>query len=166
MKIVSGILDGTYFKRVPWVLGKDYARLIVHDQRRACYVRMFDSLQGLNPEVYFVPGKKGYLLLARDKDSKAAAPAWSKRIAVRARTMVLAGERLVLAGPPDEIDPADPLGSFEGRRGGLLHVYDSTSGERLAEVKLHSPPVLHGAALAGGRLVLVLEDGSIVCRGR
>ncbi len=166
MKIVSGILDGTYFKRVPWVLGKDYARLIVHDQRRACYVRMFDSLQGLNSEVYFVPGKKGYLLLARDKDSKAAAPAWSKRIAVRARTMVLAGERLVLAGPPDEIDPADPLGSFEGRRGGLLHVYDSTSGERLAEVKLHSPPVLHGAALASGRLVLVLEDGSIVCRGR
>ena len=34
----------------------------------------------------------------------------------RVRAMVLAGETLFAAGPPDLLDPEDPLAAFEGRR--------------------------------------------------
>jgi outer membrane protein assembly factor BamB len=157
----SGFLEDSYFKRTPWTLDSQYARLIVHDRRFVYYVRMFDSLQGLNPDVFFTPGGKGYLLFARDRES--GRNAWLQRVPVRIRAMVLAPGRLFAAGPPDVMDPGDPLGAFEGRKGGLLYVVDATDGKKLAEHALPSPPVFNGAAAAGGRLYLALEDGSIAC---
>ena len=160
----AGFLDGNYFKRTPWTFsapGGAYARLIVHDQRRVYYVRMFDSLRGLDPSVYFTPAAKGYLLFARDTDSKR--DRWSQRVPLRIRAMVLAAGRLFVAGPPDVMDPADPLGAFEGRKGGLLYVVDSASGKKLAEHRLASPPVFNGAAAARERLFLASEDGSVTC---
>ena len=50
--------------------------------------------------------------------SRTRPPKWSVKIPVRARAMVLAQQRLFLAGPPDVVDPDDPYGAFEGRRGG------------------------------------------------
>jgi len=161
----GGFLDDSYFKRAPWTFGgRDYARLIVHDERNVCSVRMFDSLEGLDPSVYFTPGAKGYLLFAKGPDGKREL--WSQRLGVRVRAMVLAGGRLVAAGPPDVLDAKDPLGAFEGRKGGVLCVFDSASGRKLAEQPLASPPVFHGAAAARGRLFLTAEDGSVSCFGK
>jgi len=161
----SGLLDGTYFKRMPWTFGgRDYGRLIVHDKRSVYYVRMFDTLRGLDATVYFTPGTKGYLLFAKNMEGKKNT--WAERIPVRVRAMVLAGERLFVAGPPDVVDRDDPLGAFEGRKGGVLYVIDSATGEKLAEHQLPSPPVFNGAAAAGGRLYVAQEDGSIACFGR
>ena len=160
----AGFLDDNYFKRTPWTLGGQYARLIVHDKRSVYYVRMFDSLQGLNPSVYFTPGAKGYLLFARDAGGKANR--WAGRVPVRIRAMVLAEGRLLVAGPPDVMDPTDPLGAFEGRKGGLLYVFDSASGKKLAEHKLAFPPVFNGAAAARGRLFITSTDGSVTCFGK
>ena len=160
----AGFLDGNYFKRMPWTLGGQYARLIVHDSRSVYYVRMFDSLQGLDPSVYFTPGAKGYLLFARGPGGKANR--WSGRVPVRIRAMVLAAGRLVVAGPPDVIDPRDPLGAFEGRKGGLLYVIDAATGKKLATHTLESPPVFNGAAAARGRLLVTSEDGSVTCFGK
>ena len=158
----SGFLEDSYFKRVPWSFGKgDYARLIVHDKQSAYFVRMFDTLRGLDPTVYFTPGSKGYLLFAKYVDSNRNA--WTQRIPVRVRAMALASGRLFVAGPPDVIDPKDPLGAFESRKGGLLLVVDSASGEKHAEHQLPAPPVFNGVAVASGRLYLAGEDGSIVC---
>ena len=158
----SGFLEGSYFKRVPWSFGKgDYARLIVHDKQSAYFVRMFDTLRGLDPTVYFTPGSKGYLLFAKYVGSNRNA--WTQRIPVRVRAMVLASGRLFVAGPPDVIDPKDPLGAFESRKGGILCVVDSASGEKHGEHRLPAPPVFNGAAAASGRLFLAGEDGSIVC---
>ena len=64
------------------------------------------------------------------------------------------------------MDPKDPLGAFEGRKGGLLYVFDAASGEKLAEHELPSPPVFNGAAAAAGRLYLAEEDGSLTCFGK
>ena len=174
LRTVSGFLDDSFFKRAPWRFGdgSDYGRLIVHDDRQVFFVRMFDSLRGLDPAVYFAPGAQGYLLFTRGVDGERAARrgeaagAWSHRIPVRVRAMVLAGDRLAVAGPPDVVDPKDPLGAFEGRKDGLLHVYDAASGERLAEHSLAFPPVFNGAAAAGGRLFLAEEDGSLTCFAR
>ena len=160
----AGFLDDNYFKRTPWTFGGQYARLIVHDARSVYYVRMFDSLRGLDPSVYFTPAAKGYLLFAKDIGAKQ--DRWSQRVPVRVRAMVLTQNRLLVAGPPDVMDPKDPLGAFEGRKGGLLYVVDSASGKKLAEHKLASPPVFNGAAAAGGRLLITQEDGSVTCFGK
>ena len=85
---------------------------------------------------------------------------------VRIRAMALAKGRLFVAGPPDVVDPADPLGAFEGRKGGRLYVVDASTGERVAEHALPSPPVFNGIAAARGRLFLAEEDGSLACFGR
>ena len=159
-----GLLEDSYFKRTPWTFGGEYARLIAHDRRSVYYVRMFDTLRGLDPTVYFTPGEKGYLLFA--KNVEGGGKAWMERVPVRLRAMVLAGGRLFVAGPPDVVDPKDPLGAFEGRKGGLLYVVDGAKGQRLAEHQLPSSPVFNGAAAANGRLYVVGEDGSITCFGK
>jgi outer membrane protein assembly factor BamB len=163
LQVKGGFLDDSYFKRAPWTFGagQNYGRLIVHDDQRFYAVRMFDSLRGLDPNVFFRPGDKGYLLFASPPGSRQSD--WSYRVPVRIRAMVLAGDRLVTAGPPDVVDPQDPLGAFEGRQGGLLHVIDAATGQRLAEHTLPSPPVFNGAAVARGRLFLSAEDGQLAC---
>ncbi|NSW58138.1 MAG: PQQ-binding-like beta-propeller repeat protein [Armatimonadetes bacterium] len=66
----SGMLDDTYFKRAFWSFGPGvWGRIMVHDQNTLYLVRMFDSLKMLDPEVYFTPGKEGYLLQAASKHS-------------------------------------------------------------------------------------------------
>jgi len=161
----GGMLDDSYFKRIPWTLstGGGYSRLIVHDENAGYHVRMFDSLQGLDPKVYFTPGEKGYLLFASDKQT--GKQLWSRRVPVRVNAMVATGGVLFAAGPPDVIDPDDPLAAFEGRKGGLLMAVDAASGEVLWETKLDKPPVFNGAAAARGRLYLSLMEGQVVCFG-
>jgi outer membrane protein assembly factor BamB len=165
LEVKGGFLDDSYFKRAPWTFGaaQNYGRLIVHDDQRFYLVRMFDSLRGLDPTVFFTPGDKGYLLLANPLDSRQSD--WSYRVPVRIRAMVLAGDRLVTAGPPDVVDPQDPLGAFEGRQGGVLHVVNAATGQRLAEQNLPSPPVFNGAATARGRLLLAAENGELSAFG-
>ena len=165
ISVRSGMLDDTYFKRVPWRYGRgDYGRLLVHDSRSVYYVRMFDTLRGLDPTVYFIPGSQGYLLAGKNMGGKRNT--WAERVRVRIRAMVVANGRLFVAGPPDVVDPGDPLGAFEGRKGGVLYAIDAATGERLGEQTLPSPPVFNGAAAARGRLYLTQEDGSIACFGQ
>jgi outer membrane protein assembly factor BamB len=96
---------------------------------------------------------------------------WSVRVPVRGMAMAVTNgpepgaKTLFLAGPPDVVDPADPLGAFEGRKGGLLWTFDATSGAKLAEVALPSPPVFNGIAATDGRVYLSLRDGRVVCFG-
>ena len=81
------------------------------------------------------------------------------------RSMVLAGENLFVAGPPDVLDPDDPMAAFEGRRGMILRVFDSSNGTQLAEYKMESMPVFDGMSAAGGKLFLSLASGEFVCWG-
>jgi hypothetical protein len=70
-----------------------------------------------------------------------------------------------VAGPPDVVDPDDPLAAFEDRKGGMLRIVDKADGRTVSEHQLASPPVFNGAAAAGGRLFLSLEDGTVACFG-
>lgn len=159
----AGYLDDTYFKRTPWITGGEYGRLLVRDRQSVYYVRMFDSLAALDPTVFFTPGAKGYLLFAKNMEGKKNS--WMGRVPVRIRAMALAQGSLVVAGPPDVVDPMDPLGAFEGRKGGRMIVSDSVSGDKRDEIELPSPPVFNGIAIASGRVFLSAEDGSLTCFG-
>ncbi|MBN2316647.1 MAG: PQQ-binding-like beta-propeller repeat protein [Sedimentisphaerales bacterium] len=160
----SGLLDGSYFKRTPWTYGQSgYARLLVHDDETTYCVRMFDSLRGLDPNVYFTPGKKGYLLFASDKTD--GRQAWAGRIRVRINAMVVTENLLFIAGSPDVVDPKDPLGAFEGRKGGILAAMGRSDGKKIWEYALDAPPVYDGLVAASGRLYAALQNGCVVCFG-
>jgi hypothetical protein len=88
---------------------------------------------------------------------------WTQTIPFWARAMVLAGQTLVLAGPPDILESNRPTGGFEGKEGGMLWVLNPSDGEKRAGYTLEAPPVLDGMAVAGGRLYIACEDGSILC---
>jgi hypothetical protein len=80
--------------------------------------------------------------------------------------MVLAGENLFVAGPPDVVDPDDPMAAFEGRSGAVLRAYSKSDGNALNEQKLDSPPVFDGLIAAEGRLYMSLVDGTVLCMGQ
>jgi len=79
---------------------------------------------------------------------------------------VLATDRLLVAGPPGVVDPKDPLGAFENRKGGLLYAVDAATGEKRTERALASPPVFNGMAAAAGRLFVAEEGGALTCFGK
>jgi hypothetical protein len=90
---------------------------------------------------------------------------WQKLIPLRIRAMVLAGDRLFAAGPPDVVDPKDPTAAFEGRKGFQLHVYSAKDGALVKSQPLSSPPAFDGLSAAAGRLYLSTLDGKLICLG-
>jgi len=97
--------------------------------------------------------------------------------------MALAGENLIVAGPPDVADESKMLGflpgaddevnrslqaqedAWRGGRGALLWVVSADDGKQLAQYKLQALPIWDGLAAAAGRLFVSLQDGSVVCWG-
>jgi hypothetical protein len=121
------------------------------------------------PEVNEAVGfKLDGVAVNRDKATgftRAKPPKWAVSTPVRVRAMVLAGETLFAAGPPDLLDPEDPLAAFEGRRGGILQVLSTLDGSVIAEHKLGSPPVFDGMIAARERLYISTRDGRLLCMG-
>lgn len=97
--------------------------------------------------------------------TRAAPAVWTSWVDVRVEAMVLAGEQLCLAGTPDEVPADDPLAALEGRMGGVLKTVRAQDGAPLAEYPLSSRPVFDGLIAAQNRLLLCLQDGSVLCLG-
>ncbi len=93
-------------------------------------------------------------------------PRWKRFIPVRVRAMVLAGEKLVVAGPPDVVVPDDPLAAFEGRAGAELRIFAAADGAPVSSMKLPAPPVFDGISAARGRLYMATTDGKVACFGK
>ena len=100
------------------------------------------------------------MLFANDRKSKKAA--WSVRVPIRVQAMAVGPKHLALVGPPDIVDPDDPLASFQERKGGVLRVVSNSSGNKLTEMKLESPPVLNGIAVANEQLIITQRNGKII----
>ena len=77
--------------------------------------------------------------------------------------MVLAGDTLFVAGPPDVVPEDDPLAAMEGRLGGRLWAVSGKDGAKLAEYEIGSPPVFDGMIAASGRIYIVTRDGKVRC---
>ena len=93
-------------------------------------------------------------------------PVWYDWVPIRIRGMVLAGKSLFVAGPPDTVDPDDPMAAFEGRKGAIVRAYSAADGKTLAEHKLDAPPVFDGLIAASGQLFVSTTDGHVVCLGQ
>ncbi|MHC4629212.1 MAG: outer membrane protein assembly factor BamB family protein, partial [Planctomycetota bacterium] len=168
----SGFLDDSWFNRTFWMYstswpgyyighrGAKTGQLLVVGPRKTFAVQAYPSRNLQSPQ--FTPGSKGYLLVADDNDSepvlpdytrgipkgigftRARPPAWFKWVPVRIRAIVLAGDNLFVAGPPDVVNPADPMAAFEGRAGAVLRAHSAADGNLMTEQKLKSPPVFDG----------------------
>jgi outer membrane protein assembly factor BamB len=100
---------------------------------------------------------------------------------VVARAMALAGDTLLVAGPPDFVDEdavvanlvdpklqkrlAEQDAALRGKRGGILWAVSAADGKTLSERKLEAPPAWDGMAIAGGRVYMSTVDGKVLCFG-
>jgi hypothetical protein len=98
---------------------------------------------------------------------------------IMAKAMVLADDRLFVAGPRDVVDERAMWGRsnepefqekmarqaawLRGEHGGVLQVFSKTDGEKLAERKLENLPAFDGLIAAGGKLYMVCDNGKLVC---
>jgi outer membrane protein assembly factor BamB len=193
LSATAGFLDSAWFNRTYWQYSENWpgwyhghrgaktGNLLVVGPERTYAVQAFPTRNRQSP--LFEPGKKGYLLLADDNDTEPVLddqtrgatkgmgytrlepPAWYEWVPIRIRGMVLAGDRLFVTGPPDVVDPDDPMGSFEGRMGGALRSVRKSDGTTLAEIRLEAPPVFDGLIAASGRLFVATTEGRLVCLG-
>jgi len=136
-----------------------YGQLLVFDDRALYGVHVF--VDNIRVRRGTTVGGKGERLFARGHG--APKDRWSVHVPLRVRAMVLAGETLVLAGPPDVVPDDDPLAAVEGRRGAMLRTVSASDGTTLAETKLAAPPVWDGMAAAGGRVYVATLDGKVIC---
>jgi hypothetical protein len=189
----SGFLDDSWFNRTFWMYSATWpgfylahraakaGQLLVVGPEKTYAVQAYPSRNLQSP--LFTPGEKGYLLFADENDNEPVLPdytrgvpkgigftrqkppIWFKWVPVRIRGMVLAGQRLFVAGPPDVVDTYDPMASFDSRKGALLRAHSTTDGTLLAEHKIQAPPIFDGLIAAKGRLYLSLENGTVLCMG-
>jgi len=178
----GGLLDPTWFNSAYWTYLKSRAQMLVFDQETVCGIAAYQKfITKSYPHDIFTPGK-GYRLFAANawagtpdasakRGRRAGGPStppvrWERRIAIRGHAMVLTGEHLFVAGPPDVVDRKDPWAAWDGRKGGRLAVFSKDGGQPLAQYTLAAIPVYDGMAAAAGRLYISLEDGRLVCYGR
>ena len=178
----GGYLDPSWFNRTFWKVGGfETSGVMVMGKDAAYGVEIYPSR---GRETVFKPAAQGYrltccslsLVPAKAADGKpkqraaGAAKAlkapnvvWEQRIPIRITAMVLAGDTLLAAGPPDVVDPKDPHGAWEGRKGGVLAAFAAADGKKLFECRLDAPPVWDGMAAVTGRLYIALMNGQVVC---
>jgi outer membrane protein assembly factor BamB len=100
------------------------------------------------------------------------APRWARPMPIFVRAMVLAEDKLIVAGPQDPVKAAGYTAPSEATDPGAsdapaarLIIISAQDGKRVAERELAAPPVWDGMAAAGGRLYLATTDGAVVCFG-
>jgi outer membrane protein assembly factor BamB len=98
---------------------------------------------------------------------------------LHARAMVLAGDKLFVAGPPDVLSEDEAFktpftdevlakkeqqdDAYAGISGSLLMVVNATDGAVVNRIKIASAPTWDGMAAASGRLLMTTIDGKAIC---
>ncbi|MDP6119128.1 MAG: hypothetical protein QF437_06570 [Planctomycetota bacterium] len=98
---------------------------------------------------------------------------------IMVRGMVLAGDTLLAAGPPDLVNEQGLYGLFtakdtqprlqkqqaawNGELGGSLWLIDTATGDRKATVELAAPPVFDGMIVANGQVLISQMNKTLVC---
>lgn len=122
----------------------------------------------------FTPGKTLCRLFARELKPKKKSPGrnakkskdkWSISIPVLVRAMVLADDKLLVAGPADVVPEEDPLASYEGRNGSVLWIVSASDGKVIHKEQCDFVPAFDGLIAADGRLFMSCTNGVLLCLG-
>jgi len=106
---------------------------------------------------------------------------WTNDLPVFARGMVLAGDTIFVAGPPDLIDEPKAFkqinnedtqkalavqdAAFAGAKGAMLLALSKSDGQMISQMEIDSMPVFDGLAAANGKLFLSATNGKLLCFG-
>jgi outer membrane protein assembly factor BamB len=186
-----GFLDDSWFHRSYWVYGElcshrhGYAAtgkrrpagriLVCDDETVYGFGRQKKYFNWTTPMEYrlFAEPKQGPV------ESGVNKALWETHVPILARGLVLAGDTLFAAGPPDVLDETipgirsdDPAmrevideqeAALAGERGGILLAVSKLNGEVKYRCDLDAPPVFDGLIAANGRLYMTLKDGTVQC---
>jgi hypothetical protein len=201
----TGLLDDSWWHRSYWVYGtrfytgyRDWFRAGREVPGGRILALNESSVFGFGriPKHYYWSTPLEYHLFRADKTAKIVAtpekrtgvPAWgrrqieyrwSKNVPLLVRAMVLAGDTLFVAGPPDLVDeeeaarrPASPAvqaklaaqeAALRGRNGMILMAVSAADGSMLGQSELEGVPVFDSLAAARGRLYLSTSRGCVLC---
>lgn len=202
-----GFLDDTWFHRGYWMYGKSIAsgasqwflagrrvpsgRILVNaDSAIYGFGRKPEYFRWSTPQEYHLfAAEKSPKIIKVTNDTKAAQEKcqipsteivhkWSVDVPILARAMVMAGDTIMIAGPPDIVDEEEVFKDFDdkknqanmreqeaaylGKKGGSLLAV-SIEGKVLNEIKLDTLPVWDGMAVANGSLYMCTIDGRVIC---
>ncbi|MCB1226797.1 MAG: PQQ-binding-like beta-propeller repeat protein [Verrucomicrobiales bacterium] len=106
---------------------------------------------------------------------------WDRYVPLIARSMTLAGNTLLVSGPPDLVDEeyaferlaardpaiqkelAEQDAALDGKRGAHMWAVNTQTGEQSGGIELTSPPVWDGLAVNHGQLLIATQDGKLTC---
>jgi len=201
----AGILGEQWFVRSFWLIGRNVgvgwggwadAAAYVPSGRILCFdedkvwgygrVTIASAATGHKADAYhlfckaFSDAEPSEMNRGKKKKPKFSGPApkvvWSEPDSLIVRAMVKAGDRLIVAGPPDLgkkdssilqfSNEPEALAGFMGKKGVFLRVVSTTDGKRVSECKLDAMPVFDGMSAASGRIYISLKNGKLECRGR
>ncbi len=173
----TGFLDSTWWHRTYWVYGGSFGSGWGGWHRTGdtvpsgrILVLAADGIYGFGRTVY--PGgnagqwRRGefYRFFATSK-----APGkkfrWENRLPMQCRAMVLAGETLFVAGPPNkaEGDSSEFKGPLPIGTTGKLMALTAEDGSKVSEYPLSAAPVFDGMIAADDKLYVVTIDGRVTC---
>jgi outer membrane protein assembly factor BamB len=91
---------------------------------------------------------------------------WLTNIPITGKALAKAGDIIFVAGEPMKFKNHSfktYVSAYKGELGGRLLAVSATSGKILAEYKLDAAPVWDSLAIANGRLIISLTDGTVHC---
>lgn len=185
----TGFLDQSWWHRSYWLFGSDFAAgwggwhragnrvpagrlLVFNDQtifgfgrnrypggnagqwKTGEYYRLFAARK--DPKEVQVPDRKGNL-----KTTTAVHFNWETRVDLEAHALVLAGKRLVIAGPVGRSH--QELDAFRGALGSQLQLLDIEHGTLLQSEPIPHLPVKDGLVAAHGRVYFTDAQGTVWC---
>ncbi|MEF8787958.1 MAG: PQQ-binding-like beta-propeller repeat protein, partial [Planctomycetota bacterium] len=148
-------------------LGRPYGIMLAFERDTAWGVWRRMNKEGYTiyaqPKEPFRREPKGRRDFRRFENRDMPAMCWRKKMVMRPRAMLKAGENLFFGGCPDQSRADDPLAVYRGKKDGLLWVYSAADGEKRATYRLPSSVTWDGMAAAGGRIYVSLENGRLLC---
>jgi outer membrane protein assembly factor BamB len=165
---LTNFLDGSWPHRSYWIFGTKlsvstgcsgrdrnliYGRLLVFDESTIYgYGR-----QNVHWSNHLQDG--AYRLFARKRGEKK--PKWEKRLKIRVRAMLKAGDVIFTVGPRAETG----VWSLDNEKdaGVVAMAFSASDGSELAQYPLDASPVFDGMAAAYGRIYISTEDGAVLC---
>jgi len=91
---------------------------------------------------------------------------WRQLLHVRPRTIVKAGDALVVGGMPTEQNEAFTYEVAEDERAGLIQLFSAEDGEPSGEIRLPAAVVWDGIAPANNKLFVSTVDGKLTCSAK
>ena len=88
---------------------------------------------------------------------------WAATMTTRPRSMVIAGNAMVIGGVPDYADTLTSNPDSEGYNSGIIGLYSKKDGSVISQIKLGSAPTWDGVAVAASGVFVTTVDGKVIC---